>query len=110
MPARAAEWGGFVGASPDRAINNAAPQRELERNNLFVVPLDEERLAYRYHHLFGQYLRAEHRRGHQQRTCLGEGSQIQCSRPALGAFERFTGSSRHVADFLSEAGRHTATP
>lgn len=33
--------------------------RELERSNLFVVPLDEERLSYRYHHLFAQYLRAE---------------------------------------------------
>jgi LuxR family maltose regulon positive regulatory protein len=33
--------------------------RELERSNLFVVPLDEHRLAYRYHHLFAQYLRAE---------------------------------------------------
>jgi LuxR family maltose regulon positive regulatory protein len=33
--------------------------RELERSNLFVVPLDEEREAYRYHHLFAQYLRAE---------------------------------------------------
>jgi ATP/maltotriose-dependent transcriptional regulator MalT len=26
--------------------------REIERSNLFVVPLDEERQAYRYHHLF----------------------------------------------------------
>jgi LuxR family transcriptional regulator, maltose regulon positive regulatory protein len=33
--------------------------RELERGNLFVVPLDEERLAWRYHHLFVQYLGAE---------------------------------------------------
>lgn len=33
--------------------------RELERSNLFVVPLDEDRVAYRYHHLFAQYLRAE---------------------------------------------------
>jgi LuxR family maltose regulon positive regulatory protein len=33
--------------------------REIERSNLFVVPLDEERQAYRYHHLFAQYLRAE---------------------------------------------------
>jgi LuxR family maltose regulon positive regulatory protein len=33
--------------------------RELERSNLFVVPLDYERMAYRYHHLFAQYLRAE---------------------------------------------------
>jgi LuxR family maltose regulon positive regulatory protein len=33
--------------------------RELERGNLFVVPLDQERHAYRYHQLFAQYLRAE---------------------------------------------------
>lgn len=31
----------------------------LERTNLLVVPLDEERLAYRYHYLFAGYLRAE---------------------------------------------------
>jgi LuxR family maltose regulon positive regulatory protein len=31
----------------------------LERSNLFVVPLDEERTSYRYHHLFVEFLRAE---------------------------------------------------
>jgi LuxR family transcriptional regulator, maltose regulon positive regulatory protein len=36
-----------------------ATLRELERTNLFLVPLDEERIAYRYHHLFVHYLRAE---------------------------------------------------
>jgi LuxR family maltose regulon positive regulatory protein len=36
-----------------------AQLRALERSNLFVVPLDEERGAYRYHHLFADYLRAE---------------------------------------------------
>jgi len=29
----------------------------LERNNLFLIPLDEERGWYRYHHLFGDALR-----------------------------------------------------
>jgi LuxR family transcriptional regulator, maltose regulon positive regulatory protein len=29
----------------------------LERENLFVVPLDEERRWYRYHHLFADFLR-----------------------------------------------------
>jgi len=29
----------------------------LERSNLFLVPLDSERLWYRYHHLFGELLR-----------------------------------------------------
>ena len=30
----------------------------LERRNLFVVPLDDQRRWYRYHHLFGDVLRA----------------------------------------------------
>ena len=30
----------------------------LERENLFVVPLDDERRWYRYHHLFADALRA----------------------------------------------------
>ncbi len=30
----------------------------LERDNLFTVPLDEERRWYRYHHLFGELLRS----------------------------------------------------
>jgi len=40
----------------DRA---AETLRDLERSNLFVVPLDEDRIAYRYHQLFAEYLRAE---------------------------------------------------
>jgi LuxR family transcriptional regulator, maltose regulon positive regulatory protein len=32
--------------------------RTLERENLFVVPLDDERRWYRYHHLFADALRA----------------------------------------------------
>lgn len=31
--------------------------QELERHNLFVVPLDDERRWYRYHHLFADFLR-----------------------------------------------------
>ncbi|QAY73683.1 helix-turn-helix transcriptional regulator [Agromyces protaetiae] len=31
---------------------------ELDRGNLFVVPLDDQRLWYRYHHLFAEMLRA----------------------------------------------------
>ena len=31
---------------------------ELERANLFLVPLDDERHWYRYHHLFAEVLRA----------------------------------------------------
>jgi ATP/maltotriose-dependent transcriptional regulator MalT len=32
-------------------------QERLERDNLFVVALDEERHWYRYHHLFAEFLR-----------------------------------------------------
>ncbi|HET8631600.1 MAG TPA: LuxR C-terminal-related transcriptional regulator [Thermomicrobiales bacterium] len=39
-----------------RADSQAALER-LERENLFVVPLDEERAWYRYHHLFAEFLR-----------------------------------------------------
>jgi LuxR family maltose regulon positive regulatory protein len=34
----------------------------LERDNLFVVPLDDERRWYRYHHLFADFLRGRLRR------------------------------------------------
>ena len=33
--------------------------RELERSNLFLVPLDDHREWYRYHHLFAELLRLE---------------------------------------------------
>lgn len=36
---------------------------QLERANLFVVPLDAERRWYRYHHLFAEVLRERLRRG-----------------------------------------------
>jgi ATP/maltotriose-dependent transcriptional regulator MalT len=43
--------------APD-AGDSQAVLEELERANLFLVPLDEERVWYRYHHLFADALRA----------------------------------------------------
>jgi ATP/maltotriose-dependent transcriptional regulator MalT len=37
---------------------------QIERDNLFLVPLDTTREWYRYHHLFGELLRHELRRSH----------------------------------------------
>jgi LuxR family maltose regulon positive regulatory protein len=37
--------------------NGQATLEMLERANLFVVPLDDERRWYRYHHLFAELLR-----------------------------------------------------
>jgi LuxR family transcriptional regulator, maltose regulon positive regulatory protein len=41
---------------------SAAVLEQIERENLFVVPLDMSRHWYRYHHLFGELLRTELRR------------------------------------------------
>ena len=42
-------------------LDASAPGQEtleyLERANLFIVPLDDERRWYRYHHLFADLLR-----------------------------------------------------
>lgn len=38
-------------------VNGADPLGQLERQNLFIVPLDDDRTWYRYHHLFTETLR-----------------------------------------------------
>ena len=47
-------------AGPDgiASRDGQAMLEELQQANLFVVPLDDERRWYRYHHLFAQLLRA----------------------------------------------------
>jgi LuxR family maltose regulon positive regulatory protein len=42
---------------PDSSVSGQATLEYLERANLFIVPLDNERRWYRYHHLFGDLLR-----------------------------------------------------
>jgi LuxR family maltose regulon positive regulatory protein len=49
----------------------------LERGNLFVVPLDNERCWYRYHHLFADLLQARLKRFHLDRV---EGLHLRVSR------------------------------
>ena len=44
-----------------------ATLEDLERANLFLVPLDDERRWYRYHHLFSGFLRERLRRGYSER-------------------------------------------
>jgi LuxR family maltose regulon positive regulatory protein len=43
-------------------VDSAALLEEIERSNLFLVPLDSTRRWYRYHHLFRQLLQNELRR------------------------------------------------
>ena len=41
----------------DPAVPGQATLEYLQRANLFIIPLDDERRWYRYHHLFGDLLR-----------------------------------------------------
>jgi LuxR family transcriptional regulator, maltose regulon positive regulatory protein len=55
----------FCGPLCDALVGGVASARlleHLERQNLFLVPLDRTRDWYRYHHLFGELLRHELRR------------------------------------------------
>ncbi len=53
--------GGAIGSAKANEGDMASPSQEileyLERSNLFLVPLDDERCWYRYHHLFVDVLR-----------------------------------------------------
>ena len=53
--------GPLCDAVTERAGSSAALE-EIERANLFLVPLDSTRTWYRYHHLFGELLKHELRR------------------------------------------------
>ncbi|MFC4600038.1 LuxR C-terminal-related transcriptional regulator [Cohnella hongkongensis] len=67
--------------------------RELERANLFVVPLDDERRWYRYHHLFADLLRRRLRQSGGEAECHllaslwheGDGSELEAFRHAAAA-------------------------
>src|SRR5437764_1803839 len=51
------------GDDPEKAESIAGSQEmleSLERNNVFLIPLDDERRWYRYHHLFADTLRRLH--------------------------------------------------
>lgn len=50
--------GALCDAVLDVRAGGAGMLDELERMNLFILPLDDERRWYRYHRLFGEFLRA----------------------------------------------------
>jgi len=47
----------IVGADTARPVDGQGVLEALEEMNLFVIPLDDERCWYRYHHLFADMLR-----------------------------------------------------
>jgi LuxR family transcriptional regulator, maltose regulon positive regulatory protein len=64
-PARDSLPAGAAGASGQSMLE------DLERANLFVVPLDDDRVWYRYHHLFAEVLRQQLKRHATPATVAG---------------------------------------
>jgi LuxR family maltose regulon positive regulatory protein len=49
--------GSEMGQGEPDAVGASATLRELDRANLFIIPLDQRRRWYRYHHLFADLLK-----------------------------------------------------
>jgi LuxR family transcriptional regulator, maltose regulon positive regulatory protein len=81
----------------------ATSLRDLARSNSFVVPIDDHREWYRYHHLFSDLLRAELRRRHPELLAVYTGRAARwCER--YGSPERAFMYAHQSGD-LARAGR-----
>ncbi|MGG6239634.1 LuxR C-terminal-related transcriptional regulator [Nodosilinea sp. AN01ver1] len=76
----------------EAAVSSTQALEQLDRQNLFVVPLDDERTWYRYHHLFAEALRHQLQRTEPD-LALG------CHRRAAQWYEQ----QGYVADALHHA-------
>ncbi|MGD8792178.1 MAG: LuxR C-terminal-related transcriptional regulator, partial [Anaerolineae bacterium] len=76
-PSSSQETAGHFGQSetPSAQDSGQAILEALERANLFIVPLDDERRWYRYHHLFADLLR-QRLYQHTDSLTHGEGSGL----------------------------------
>jgi LuxR family maltose regulon positive regulatory protein len=68
----------------------------LERENLFVVPLDENRQWFRYHHLFAQVLRGQ--------LAKTEPDLVPALRARASAWHRTSGSTDEAVTYALAAG------
>ncbi|MGH7493631.1 MAG: hypothetical protein ACREOO_14735 [bacterium] len=66
--ARIAEADPVLRNPPSEIRNAQATLEHLERANLFIIPLDNMRQWYRYHHLFAELLRFRLNRSHPETT------------------------------------------
>src|SRR5437667_31152 len=86
----------------------------LERANLFLIPLDDEQRWYRYHHLFGEFLRDRLRSAsanllpalYQRASamCEREGLLDEAVGYALSAAQLDTRLTAHAADLIERVG------
>jgi LuxR family transcriptional regulator, maltose regulon positive regulatory protein len=87
------------------AVVGSADAREiidvLDRENLFVVPLDEDREWFRYHHLFAQVLRSE--------LARTEPDAVRTLHQRASAWHRQSGSADEAIGHALAAGDITGT-
>ena len=76
-PPSTAEEDAILAETPTPQKDGKGMLEALERGNLFVVPLDDKRQWYRYHHLFADVLRAHlmEEQPHQVPTLHGRASE-----------------------------------
>ncbi|MBN1811327.1 MAG: hypothetical protein JXA14_05795 [Anaerolineae bacterium] len=107
------DWGLEIGShqSPVSNLRSQHVLDYLESSNLFIVPLDDERRWYRYHHLFGDLLHKRlgqatppeqtfelHRRASQWHAENGLLEQAVKHARAAGDFERIAGMAEQAAE------------
>ncbi len=113
------DWGPEVSSSPSPVpdLQSRHVLDHLESSNLFLIPLDDKRLWYRYHHLFGDLLRKRlgqatppdqrselHRRASRWHAENGLLEQAVKHAQAAGDFERIAQiAERAAGDSLLDA-------
>src|SRR5262249_30626588 len=85
------------GAREDSAAYSQLILEQLERANLFLVPLDHEQRWYRYHHLFAEVLRER------LRSRAGRAARATLHRRASAWFDRHGLASEAIHHAFSAA-------
>lgn len=84
---------------------------QLEQKNLFIIPLDDERRWYRYHHLFADYLRSLLTRAEQTALFKHASTWFQANKQASEAVRNALASSdmEFAADVIEWALQESTT-
>ena len=85
-----------LGAAVSGVANAAEILDGLERDNLFIVPLDETREWFRYHHLFRQVLRS--------RLARAEPDLVPALHQAASAWHQLHGSADEAIEHAMASG------
>jgi LuxR family maltose regulon positive regulatory protein len=111
-PAMGTDPGSGISLDPVPSASGQEILEYLEHANLFIIPLDDERRWYRYHHLFGSFLRQRLRR--QLRQPLVESPAVSAEETALepedllGALHTRASQWHEENGLVLDAFRHAA--